>query len=87
MVAWIAAFVSEADRRTGQPPVIYTTQDWWDTCTGDSSAFAADPLWIASIAGSAPTLPAAWGGAWTYWQYTEQRLRRRASRLRPTRAG
>ncbi len=70
MVAWIAAFVSEADRRTGQLPVIYTTPDWWDNCTGDSSAFATDPLWIASIGGSVPTLPAAWGGAWTYWQYT-----------------
>ncbi len=69
MVAWIQAFVTETGRRTGQPPVIYTTQDWWNTCAGDSAAFAADPLWIASIA-STPALPAAWNGAWTYWQYS-----------------
>ena len=49
MVAWIAAFVAEADRRTGQLPVIYTHADWWDSCTGDSAAFAADPLWVASF--------------------------------------
>jgi GH25 family lysozyme M1 (1,4-beta-N-acetylmuramidase) len=69
LVTWIKAFVVEADRRTGQLPAIYTTQDWWTTCTGDSAAFTADPLWVASIA-SAPALPAAWNGSWTYWQYT-----------------
>jgi GH25 family lysozyme M1 (1,4-beta-N-acetylmuramidase) len=69
LVAWIGAFAAETSRRTGEPPAIYTTQDWWDKCTGDSSAFAADQLWIASLTGT-PALPAAWNGAWTYWQYT-----------------
>ena len=69
MVAWINAFAAETSRRTGQPPVIYTTQDWWHTCTGDSTAFAADPLWIASFA-SAPAMPPQWA-TWTYWQYTD----------------
>jgi GH25 family lysozyme M1 (1,4-beta-N-acetylmuramidase) len=68
MVAWIKAFVTEASRRTGQLPAIYTTQDWWNLCAGGSTAFAADPLWVASYA-STPVVPAAWG-AWTYWQYT-----------------
>ncbi|HUB41926.1 MAG TPA: GH25 family lysozyme [Streptosporangiaceae bacterium] len=68
MVAWIKAFTAEIQRRTGQHPVIYTTADWWDSCTGDSSAFSADPLWIASVTTSAPTMPAAWTG-WNYWQY------------------
>ena len=67
MVAWIRAFTAEIQRRTGQHPVIYTTPDWWDSCTGDSSAFTGDPLWIASITTS-PVLPAAWTG-WNYWQY------------------
>jgi lysozyme len=68
MVAWIAAFVAEVKRRTGQLPVIYTIQDWWKACTGGSAAFAADPLWVAS-AGSSPRLPAGWS-SWEYWQYT-----------------
>ncbi len=69
LVSWIKAFVAEMVRRTGRAPVIYTTQDWWDTCTGDSTAFAADPLWIASYGPSVPTMPAAWQN-WTYWQYS-----------------
>ncbi|HEY2641918.1 MAG TPA: GH25 family lysozyme [Streptosporangiaceae bacterium] len=69
MVAWISAFVTEAQLKTGQLPVIYSTQGWWDTCTGDSAAFTADPLWIASYA-STPAMPGAWAGNWTYWQYT-----------------
>jgi lysozyme len=70
MVAWIGAFASEVYRRTGQHPVFYTTPDWWDLCTGSSTAFSADPLWVADYNGtSAPTLPAGWA-TWTYWQYT-----------------
>ena len=59
MVAWISAFVAEVKRRTGQLPVIYTIEDWWRACTGGSTAFAADPLWVAS-AGTSPKLPAGW---------------------------
>jgi GH25 family lysozyme M1 (1,4-beta-N-acetylmuramidase) len=69
-VAWIRAFGAEIQRRTGQRPAIYTTAQWWDTCTSDSTAFTADPLWIASITTSGPTLPAAWKD-WTYWQYNQ----------------
>jgi len=68
MVAWIAAFVAEADRRTGQLPIIYTTQDWWTLCIGDSATFTSDPLWIASVPGP-PANTGAWNGDWTYWQY------------------
>ena len=68
LVAWISAFSAEADRRTGQLPVIYTTAQWWTACTADSTAFDADTLWIASP-GSSPSLPASWND-WTYWQYT-----------------
>jgi GH25 family lysozyme M1 (1,4-beta-N-acetylmuramidase) len=69
MVAWISAFTTEIHRRTGQSPPIYTSSSWWDTCTGDSATFSSDPLWIVSVGGSAPTLPAAWTN-WTYWQYS-----------------
>ena len=71
MVSWISAFVTEAERRTGQSPVIYSTQGWWNACTADSTSFAAnDPLWIAAYGVSAPEMPAAWAN-WTYWQYTD----------------
>jgi GH25 family lysozyme M1 (1,4-beta-N-acetylmuramidase) len=69
MVAWISAFTAEIQRRTGQHPVIYSTAQWWDECTGDSNAFAADPLWIANYGVTAPAMPAAWQD-WVYWQYT-----------------
>ncbi len=68
MTAWIGAFVAEVVRRTGEHPAIYTTSDWWKACTGDSTAFGADPLWIASW-GAPATTPPGWT-AWTYWQFT-----------------
>lgn len=71
MVAWITAFVAEAHRRTGQLPVIYSTADWWDSCTGASAAFSADALWVANFGVTAPAVPAAWNGTYTYWQYTD----------------
>jgi GH25 family lysozyme M1 (1,4-beta-N-acetylmuramidase) len=72
MVSWIGAFVAEAVRRTGQRPVIYSTAQWWDECTGTSAAFASDPLWIAGDTATGPLqpiMPPAWK-TWTYWQYT-----------------
>jgi lysozyme len=69
MVAWITAFAAEVQRLTQQPPIIYSTADWWNTCTKASTAAAADPLWIAAWSTGNPRLPAGWAG-WTYWQYT-----------------
>ena len=69
MVAWITAFDGEVQRLTGKAPIIYTTADWWDTCTGASTAFGANPLWVAAYGVSSPPLPAGWA-SWTFWQYT-----------------
>jgi GH25 family lysozyme M1 (1,4-beta-N-acetylmuramidase) len=69
MTAWIAAFVSETRSLTGQHPIIYTTANWWDTCTGGSTAFGADPMWVAAYGFASPPMPAGWP-AWTFWQYT-----------------
>jgi GH25 family lysozyme M1 (1,4-beta-N-acetylmuramidase) len=71
MVAWIAAFVAETRRRTGQLPIIYTTAQWWNRCTRGSQKFRSDPLWIAgnNAADTAPVVPAAWR-TWAFWQYT-----------------
>lgn len=69
MVSWISAFDTEVQRLTGQVPAIYTTADWWSTCTGNSSAFRSNQLWIASYSAASPVLPTGWP-QWTFWQYT-----------------
>ncbi|HEX7266875.1 MAG TPA: ricin-type beta-trefoil lectin domain protein [Streptosporangiaceae bacterium] len=69
MVSWIAAFDAEVQAKTGWLPVIYTTQDWWSTCTGGSIAFGQAPVWPADYSNSSPSLPAGWG-TWNLWQYT-----------------
>jgi GH25 family lysozyme M1 (1,4-beta-N-acetylmuramidase) len=69
MRTWLSAFVSTAKSLTGQFPLIYTTADWWNTCTGRSTAFAADPMWVAAYGTSSPPLPAGWK-SWTFWQYS-----------------
>ncbi len=71
MVSWIQAFSNEYHARTSRYPTIYSTTDWWTTCTGNSSAFASNsPLWIARYASSAGTLPAGWS-YYTFWQYAD----------------
>ncbi|MGA5700686.1 GH25 family lysozyme [Peterkaempfera bronchialis] len=71
MVSWIRAFSDEVRAKTGRYPMIYTTTDWWTTCTGNNGSFGAtNPLWIARYAGSPGTLPAGWS-AQTIWQYAD----------------
>jgi len=71
MVSWIHAFANEYHAREGVYPVIYSTYDWWSTCTGNNSGFATtSPFWIAKYASSAGTLPAGYG-YYTFWQYAD----------------
>ena len=71
MVSWIKDFSTTYHSSTGVYPVIYTTTDWWKTCTGNSAAFAStNPLWIAHYASSIGTLPAGWSYT-TFWQYAD----------------
>ncbi|KAJ7032052.1 glycoside hydrolase family 25 protein [Mycena alexandri] len=71
MVSWISDFSSTYHAATTRFPVIYTTTDWWTTCTGNSAAFATNnPLWIAHYASSVGTLPAGWSFT-TFWQYAD----------------
>ncbi|EJF57792.1 N,O-diacetylmuramidase [Dichomitus squalens LYAD-421 SS1] len=71
MVSWIKDFSDTYQARTGVFPVIYTTTDWWTTCTGNSAAFAStNPLWIARYSSSIGTLPAGWSFT-TFWQYAD----------------
>jgi GH25 family lysozyme M1 (1,4-beta-N-acetylmuramidase) len=70
MRSWIHAFVNEYHARTGRWAVIYSTLDWWKTCTGntDTSFASNDPFWIARYSTSAGTLPAGYG-TYTFWQW------------------
>lgn len=70
MVAWIREFSNTIKARTGRLPMIYSTTDWWNRCTGSSSAFADHPLHIANYNQVGPgTLPAGWRN-WNVWQYS-----------------
>jgi GH25 family lysozyme M1 (1,4-beta-N-acetylmuramidase) len=71
MTSWIWAFVDEYAYDTGVYPVIYSTYDWWSTCTSSATGFASyDPFWIARYASSAGTLPAGYS-YYTFWQYAD----------------
>jgi GH25 family lysozyme M1 (1,4-beta-N-acetylmuramidase) len=71
MVAWIHAFINEYHTRTGRWPIINTFTEWWKSCTGNSTVFAAkDPLWINNHKSTATPLPAGWH-TYTIWQWAE----------------
>ncbi|TFK39031.1 glycoside hydrolase family 25 protein [Crucibulum laeve] len=71
MVSWIKSFSNTYHAATTQYPIIYTTTDWWKTCTGNSAAFGStNPLWIARYASAIGTLPAGWSFT-TFWQYAD----------------
>jgi GH25 family lysozyme M1 (1,4-beta-N-acetylmuramidase) len=69
MKAWLSAFVTEAKTLTGQYPLIYTTANWWDTCTAKATAFGADPMWVAAYGTASPPMPVGWK-SWTFWQHS-----------------
>ncbi|MCC9203587.1 GH25 family lysozyme [Arthrobacter sp. zg-Y769] len=69
MVNWVRAFSDTVRARTGRVPMIYTTTDWWQTCTGNSSAFSDHPLHLASYARAPGSTPAGWA-TYNIWQYS-----------------
>ncbi|KAG2339886.1 glycoside hydrolase family 25 protein [Suillus weaverae] len=69
MVSWIKSFSNQYHSSTTRYPVIYTTTDWWNSCTGNSASFAStNPLGIAHPGSSIGTLPTIWSYT-TFWQY------------------
>jgi beta-glucosidase-like glycosyl hydrolase len=69
MVNWIKAFSDDVHTKYSKYPMIYTTFNWWNTCTANSSAFATtNPFWIASYTTTAPTSIPAGTATWTMWQ-------------------
>jgi GH25 family lysozyme M1 (1,4-beta-N-acetylmuramidase) len=70
MVTWIRQFEARVKALTKHQPIIYTTRDWWGTCTGGSTALAAGPVWAAAYdAAPDPPVPAGWTD-WALWQYS-----------------
>ncbi|KAJ4299695.1 hypothetical protein N0V90_004941 [Kalmusia sp. IMI 367209] len=71
MVSWISSFSNQYHSLTGRWPVIYTTNSWWSTCTGNSAAFNANsPLMLARWGSTAGTIPGGWP-YYTIWQYKD----------------
>jgi GH25 family lysozyme M1 (1,4-beta-N-acetylmuramidase) len=67
MVTWISDFITAAKAQTGAVPVIYSSPGWWLKCTGNTTEFDGDPLWIAHYAVKSPAIPPGWPG-YTFWQ-------------------
>lgn len=71
MVSWVRSFSERLHAKTSRWPMLYTTTDWWKTCTGNSNAFGdTHPLFIARYAQSAGPLPSGWR-YYTVWQYSD----------------
>nr|VWP02527.1 Anucleate primary sterigmata protein A [Ganoderma boninense] len=72
IVAFVKDFSDTYHKKTSVYPIIYTTTDWWKTCTGNSAEFGnTNPLWIADWSSSIGELPAGWKYA-TFWQYADK---------------
>lgn len=71
MVAWIKDFSDTYHSKTTRYPMLYFNPSWWQTCTGNSNAFAAtNPLVLAHYADAIGALPGGWT-LWTIWQYAD----------------
>jgi GH25 family lysozyme M1 (1,4-beta-N-acetylmuramidase) len=71
MVGWVKSFSSRIHQRTGRYPMLYTTTDWWKSCTGNSSTFGSThPLFVARYANHVGPLPNGWK-YYTLWQYSD----------------
>lgn len=70
MVSWITSFVTTYSALTNRKPVIYSTTDWWTTCTGNTATLAPlSRLWIARWSSVPGTLPSGWS-TFDFWQYS-----------------
>lgn len=67
---WIRDFMDTTKSLSGRYPAIYTTADWWSTCTGNWSGATDSALWLARWASSPGTIPGGWSTQ-TVWQYTD----------------
>lgn len=69
MVKWIHTFGNCYKKSTGRFPVIYTTDNWWKSCTGDPKGEFKDyPFWIAHPSGNSVG-PTPKSGTTSFWQF------------------
>jgi GH25 family lysozyme M1 (1,4-beta-N-acetylmuramidase) len=66
IAANLATFVAGVATGTGKQPVIYVGKSFWEADV-QSSAFGAEPLWIAAAGVVCPNLPTGWT-SWVMWQ-------------------
>lgn len=69
MIAWIAEFTETYRALTGRYPAVYSTTDWWRTCTGDTTRFNYLPLHLASYSSVPGAMPAGWA-TYDIWQFS-----------------
>lgn len=71
MVTWIKDFTKKYRAATGRHAIIYTTTSWWQTCTGNTTTFKSNPLWLARWGSEVGELPKGWKKH-TFWQSAEK---------------
>jgi GH25 family lysozyme M1 (1,4-beta-N-acetylmuramidase) len=71
LAVWTHTWLNRTKSKTGRTPIVYTHQSFWVTYMGNSSSFAAYPLWLASYSVTKPVLFGGWK-SYTFWQYTNQ---------------
>jgi len=67
---WVHTWLERMTRLTGRTPIIYTGVRFWQINMGNSTAYAAYPLWLASYGVSKPARIGGWE-SYTFWQYTD----------------
>ena len=70
MTAWLTDFANTVHARINRWPVIYSTTNWWTSCTGGTDALARCPLWIARYNTTVGALPDGWAD-YTFWQHAD----------------
>ncbi|MGW7066795.1 lysozyme [Streptomyces sp. NPDC054855] len=72
MVNWVRDFFRTYKAKTGRDVVLYTSTNWWKTCTGNYTGFGkTNPLWVPRYGSSVGALPGGWKYQ-TIWQYTSK---------------
>jgi len=70
MTRWVSDFSAAVHSRTGRFPIIYSTRDWWSTCTTSPNISARNPLFVACYCPNPGAMPN--GGQYqTIWQYND----------------
>ena len=70
MQKWVRDFNDEYIALTGRAPMVYSNQDWWNSCVGDSDLPDTNPLWVAYWSSGSPALPSGWSD-YVLWQYSD----------------